>query len=70
MEELDFPAKSVQLRALLERVDALAVDASTIRRKLDSQRLTPALARRWLDALREQLRQLDELLGALRDREE
>jgi hypothetical protein len=46
VEQADCAAKSVQLRALLEQVDALAVDASTIRRKLDAHRLTAALARR------------------------
>jgi hypothetical protein len=68
LDRLDFPAKTVQLRALLEHVDALSVDASTIRRKLDAQRLTPALARTWLRAMREQVREIEELIAAVCER--
>lgn len=68
MDRLDFPAKSVQLRALLEHLDALSVDASTIRRKLDAHRLTPALVQTWLRAMREQLREVEELIAAVGER--
>lgn len=61
MDGFDRFQKSPQLRALLQQLDALFLDASSIRNKIETERLSPAVARFWLTTLRAQLRQIEEL---------
>jgi len=59
--------KSPQLRALLQQLDALYLDSSSIRNKVETERLTPAVARFWLTTMRAQLRQIEDLVGEIAD---
>jgi hypothetical protein len=59
--------KSPQLRALLQQLDALYLDSSTIRNKVETERLSPAVARFWLTTMRAQLRQIEDLVGEIAD---
>jgi len=59
--------KSPQLRALLQQLDALYLDSATIRNKVETERLTPAVARFWLTTMRAQLRQIEDLVGEIAD---
>lgn len=59
--------KSPQLRALLQQLDALYLDSSSIRNKVETERLSPAVARFWLTTMRAQLRQIEDLVGEIAD---
>jgi hypothetical protein len=52
--------KSPQLRALLQHLDS-----SSIRNKVETERLSPAVARFWLTTMRAQLRQIEDLVGEI-----
>jgi hypothetical protein len=51
----------------LQQLDALYLDASSVRDKAETERLRPTVARFWLTTLRAQLRQIDELATELAD---
>jgi len=61
VQDFDRLLKSPQLRALLLQLDALYLDASSVRNKVETERLTPAVARFWLTSLRAQLQQIERL---------
>jgi len=69
VNDFDRVLKSPQLRALLQQLDALYLDASSVRNKVETERLTPAVARFWLTTVRAQLQQIerlaDEIAGEL-----
>ena len=67
MNDFDRFLTSPQLRALLQQLDALYLDSSSIRNKVETERLTPAVARFWLTTMRAQLRQIEDLVGEIAD---
>jgi hypothetical protein len=67
VNDFDRFLKSPQLRALLQQVDALYLDSSSIRNKVETEQLSPAVARFWLTTTRAQLRQIEELVGEIAD---
>jgi hypothetical protein len=67
VNDFDRLLKSPQLRALLQQLDALYLDSSSIRHKVETERLSPAVARFWLTTVRAQLRQIEELVGEIAD---
>lgn len=67
MQDFDQFLRSPQLRALLQQLDALYLDASSIRNKVETARLSPPVARFWLTTMRAQLRQIEELAHEITD---
>jgi len=67
VQDFDQFLRSPQLRALLQQLDALYLDASSIRNKVETERLSPSVARFWLTTMRAQLRQIEELAREIAD---
>ena len=67
MNDFDRFLKSPQLRALLHQLDALYLDSASIRNKVETERLSPAVARFWLTTMRAQLRHIEELVSEIAD---
>jgi|GEM_PF-1793038 len=67
MNDFDRVLKSPQLRALLQQLDALYLDASSIRGRVETGRLSASVARFWLTTMRAQLRQIEDLVADIAD---
>jgi len=67
MNDFDRVLKSPQLRALLQQLDALYLDASSIRTRVETGQLSASTARFWLTTMRAQLRQIEDLVADIAD---